>query len=337
MKILLWKIGALGDVLMTTPLVRQLRAARPEATIAYLVGRTSAAALAGNPSLTQIETFDERILSAKRAWQLPGLLPRLRGYDMVFVLDKHWVFGMLASLAGIPIRIGFDRAGAGRWHTATVPYGGLQHEVCYYLDLLAAAGLPVAFDDRDLVPPTFEDPLPVWRTAAAGGHFECPAIPPPDGYVVLINAGGNNVREQTSIRKLPDGLFEAVASQCAAHRPVVFLGSRSEREYYAHHFPTGINLAGQTTLGQAAAILRNAQAVITTDNGLMHLAGAVNQNVVAIFGPTHPARKCPPGATPVWADADCYDPRYEFDGTPVVGPFFKRLTAKQILENVRFE
>jgi ADP-heptose:LPS heptosyltransferase len=118
--------------------------------------------------------------------------------------------------------------------------------------------------------------------------------------------------------------------------PVVFLGSRSERDYYSRHFPDGINLAGQTTLGQAAAILRDAQAVVTTDNGLMHLAGAVSRRVVAIFGPTHPARKCPPGAVAVWADEDCYDPRYEFDGTLVSGPFFQRLTPEQIMEKVSF-
>jgi ADP-heptose:LPS heptosyltransferase len=40
MKVLLWKIGALGDVVMTTPLVRQLRALLPHAQVDYLVGRT---------------------------------------------------------------------------------------------------------------------------------------------------------------------------------------------------------------------------------------------------------------------------------------------------------
>src|SRR3954469_178934 len=98
MKVLLWKIGALGDVVMTTPLVRQLRARLPDAQIDYLVGRTSRVVLQGNPHLDQLLEFDERILFGAQLHRLGEILAQLRGYDLVLVLDKHWIFGWLALL-----------------------------------------------------------------------------------------------------------------------------------------------------------------------------------------------------------------------------------------------
>jgi hypothetical protein len=53
--------------------------------------------------------------------------------------------------------------------------------------------------------------------------------------------------------------------------------------------------------------------------------------VVAVFGPTHPARKCPPGARWVWGDEDLYDARYELFGTLPGGRYFERLSVQDIL------
>ena len=317
MKVLLWKIGALGDVVMTTPLVRQLRAALPDARIDYLVGRSSRAVLQGNPHLNEVHEFDEQILFAARARRLGEIVRKLRGYDVVYVLDKHWIFGWLAWLARVPSRIGFRRRPLEGWpHTRQVPYGSLRHEIDYYLDLAEAQGLPVDRTDRRL------------------------ELPPPEPYamegpyVVAINSGGNNPGEASEVRKLPAPLFEALVAQLAAKTDVVFLGSPQERAgYEALAARTGAhNLCGRTTLRQAWHILARAQAVYTTDTGLMHMAAAGNPNVVAVFGPTHPGRKCPPGVRCVWTDEDRHDPRYELLGRIPAGPFFEEVRVEDILE-----
>src|SRR3954452_24159193 len=102
MKVLLWKVGALGDVVMTTPLVRQLRARLPDARIDYLVGHSSRAVLEGNPHLSAVLEFDEQILLRAQAGRLAAIIRKLRGYDVVYVLDKHWIFGWLALPARVP-------------------------------------------------------------------------------------------------------------------------------------------------------------------------------------------------------------------------------------------
>jgi ADP-heptose:LPS heptosyltransferase len=314
--VLLWKIGALGDVLMTTPLLRQLRAQLPQARIDYLVGRSSRAVLQGNPHLDRLLEFDERILFGAQLRRLRELLAILRGYDTIYVLDKHWIFGWLAKAARIPLRIGFRRRAVEGWpHTIAVPYGRLRHEIDCYLDLAEAAGVPVARDDRALhLPP--------------GASFDLP-----QPYVVAINSGGNNPGESSDVRKLPAPLFEGLVEALAGRTPVVFLGAPQEHaDYEALSARYGArNLCGATTLPQAWSVLAQAQAVYTTDTGLMHMGAASNDRVVAVFGPTHPARKCPPGARWVWRDEELYDPQYELFGRLPRGRYFERVTVADIL------
>lgn len=319
MKVLLWKIGALGDVVMTTPLVRQLRRALPAARIDYLTGHRCTAILAGNPHLDAVRGFDDTILYRGRVTGLAKLVPLLRGYDCVFTLDKHWVFALVARLAGAPLRIGFRRRlHEGLLLTRTVRYGALRHEIDCYLDLAQAGGWPVARDDVGLVAP-------------ADAVFESGAQ-----AVVLINSGGDNANESSQVRRMPDALFGALVETCAARHPVVFVGGPSEADYYARFTGSGrSNLSGRTSLGQATSVLRGAARVITTDTGLMHVAAAVNPRVTAVFGPTHPLRKCPPGASWAWKDEAGYDPRYEVFGKVPRARFFEGLSAPDILDHAR--
>lgn len=314
--LLLWKVGALGDVLMTTPLVRQLRRALPGARIDYLTGAGCTGVLAGNPHLDEVRGFDASILYRGDIGRLGEVLPLLRGYECIFILDKHWVFPLLARAAGIPTRIGFRR----RVHeacglTRRVRYGGLRHEIDYYLDLAEVAGWPVSRSDVALEAPVSE------------------VLDADPATLVLVNSGGDNANEDSRVRRMPDRLFGALVEACAALHPVAFIGTASERAYYEHFAGAGrTNLCGRTSLAQATATLRQAARVITTDTGLMHLAAAVNRKVTAVFGPTHPLRKCPPGARWVWCDEARYDARYELYGTQPAGGHFAGLSAVDILE-----
>lgn len=316
MKILLWKIGALGDIVMTTPLVRQLRRALPGASIDYLTGSGCASILEGNPHIDQIRSFDESILYGGQVGRLREVLRLLRGYDCIFALDKHWIFPLLARLAGTPTRIGFQRRPhEGLLLTRTVRYGALRHEIDYYLDLAEAAGWPIRRDD-----------------VALEGPVEAAFALEP-GAVVLINSGGDNANESSKARRMPDTLFGELVQACAAQHPVTFVGSASEAGYYERFSGAGrTNLCGRTSLALATAVLRQAARVITTDTGLMHLAAAVNRQVTAVFGPTHPLRKCPPGARWAWGDEALYDPRYELFGSIPEGNYFRSLMVADILE-----
>jgi ADP-heptose:LPS heptosyltransferase len=315
MKILLWKIGALGDVLMTTPLIRMLRDASPDAEIDYLVGQSSAIVLEGNPRLNRVIRFNEKILYERRVGEVGSIVQALRGYDVVFVLDKHWIFALLARLANVPRRIGFARGAHEGWlHTQKVSYGALRHEIDYYLDLGQLLGAPAA-------PVAAQMELP----PSVAHAIETP-------YTVLINSGGANAFELSSVRRMPPPLFADLVSACAERGRVVFLGSSAERnDYERYATPATLNLCGQTSLPQAWSVLEGAQHVYSTDTGLMHMAAAAGASLTAVFGPTHPLRKCPPGASWAWVDEAIYQPDYELSGRIPSGSYFRGLRAEDIL------
>ena len=318
MKILLWKIGALGDVVMTTPLLRQLRHAVPEsAEIDFLTGKACVKVLEGNVHIHRVIGFDEDILFKGKFARIATILQYLRGYDAIFVLDKHWIFSLLAWMSRAPMRIGFSRrTWEGALHTHRVPYGPLRHEIHYYLDLAQAFGISVDRSDVALDLPT-SIPFPV-----------------PHPYVVLINSGGANPGERSEVRKLPVALFGALVEAFLNRTTVVFLGTQAESDYYAQFAGSRtVNLCGRTNLPQAWSVLRDAQAVYATDSGLMHMAGAVNARLTAMFGPTHPSRKCPPKARWAWSDQAIYDSAYEMFGKVPAGDYFRNMRLADILDN----
>lgn len=314
--IALLKIGALGDVLMTTPLVRQMRRALPDARIDYLVGQACGDVLEGNPAISRVIRFDESILYKRKLSQLGSLVRLLQGYDAILVLDKHWIFALLARLANAPVRVGFARRPLdGMFLTRKIPYGAVKHEIAYYLAIGQAYGVAIDFADvaMDLPPPVAR-----W-------------MEPP--YIVLVNGGGANANEQSTVRRMPERLFSELVRVSLANAKVVFLGGKDESAYYDKFTAAGtVNLCGQTSLREAWDVLKHAKAVFSTDTGLMHMAGALNPNLTAIFGPTHPARKCPPGASWAWTDQDIYDERYELYGAVPDETFFQKMTVENIMQ-----
>src|SRR4030043_1301455 len=138
--ILLFKIGALGDPLMTTPLARTPRGRFHDARIDYLTGRSFTRSLEGNPYLDSIVAFPEEIFFRRNLSGFAGLVRKIRRarYDGIFVLDRHWTFSLSAFLFGIGRRIGFDRMGR---EGVLLPDRGRfeagRPEGHYYLDLPA--------------------------------------------------------------------------------------------------------------------------------------------------------------------------------------------------------
>lgn len=73
-KILIFKTGAIGDVIMTTPFLRQLRKNYPNAQIDYLIGNTTSQILENNPNINEIIRFDEKIFFQKKIFKWKKLI-----------------------------------------------------------------------------------------------------------------------------------------------------------------------------------------------------------------------------------------------------------------------
>ena len=279
MKILLFKIGAIGNVIMTTPLLRQLRKRFPDARIDYLVGNAAAPVLEGNKDIDGIIRFDEAVIFKRKIFKIRKMAKDMqkRQYDMIFVLDRHWLLNLLSRMFRIKARVGFDRMGKeGKFLTHKVYFDGTRHEIYYYLDLLSKVSKA---DYRDLRPQIAFGKIP--KSIGRLKDFIC------------IAPGGASNPGQKAYSKLWTGYKELVQELSKKHK-IVLVGDKKDLRITRNI--TGkdiIDLAGKTTIQETAAVMKKARLVICNDTGAMHIASCVNSDVLSIFGPTDPRRFAP--------------------------------------------
>ncbi len=320
MRILLIKRGALGDILMTTPLVRQLKRHFPNAIIDYCVGRSFHAALKNNPYLNKCLLVDDHIFTLKGIVQYLKLSCAYRkNYDYVFILDKHWYFAIAACVIGGK-KIGFMRDQISRFLLdRTVIYSdSSRYQSLYYLDLLSCTGLAEPeYQDLmlDLVI-SAEDQI---RAEELSGALQLKE------YVVVVNSGGNNQYEHTGIRMLPENkILNLLQELLDQEKKVILLGGSVDTVNYQKYIaklksPTNlIDLSGKCNLAVSAWLIKNSSHFYTTDCGAMHLGVAMNvfAKMTAYFGPTSPTHFLPHQHLDcaVWRDQDIFEPEYQLNG-----------------------
>lgn len=228
LKILLFKIGALGDTLMTTPFLRQLRSNFPLARIDYLIGNTSSVVLAGNKYLDNIIKFDEHIFFKKKPWKLLALVKKIRRekYDIIFVLDKHRVFNITGRFFGIKERIGFDRdRREGNFLTQKIRYGNEKHEIYYYLDLLNGLKIRPDYNDfkMDLFLEKKDDDFAkaFWRSHGLNKKK----------VIGIAPGGGKNSGEKTEYRNWPiTNYIQLIKLLLKRNYFIILLGGPDDKE-----------------------------------------------------------------------------------------------------------
>ncbi|MCK5734760.1 MAG: glycosyltransferase family 9 protein, partial [Candidatus Latescibacteria bacterium] len=142
MNILIIQTAFIGDVVLTTPLIRATKAAFPKARVSVLVIPSTANVLGNNPYLDETIRYDKKgkdrgffdLLRLTRAL-------KARSFDIALLPHRSLRSAALARIARIPRRIGFDLSPASFLYTDVVPYRHKAHEVERNLDLLHALGV----------------------------------------------------------------------------------------------------------------------------------------------------------------------------------------------------
>ena len=336
-RILIVKRGAMGDILMATPFLRQLRQNFPQAQIDFITSSTFASTLIDNPHLSKIIEFDDKFFSLKHIVTAIKYFFSLRHkYDYVFALDKHYYFNFLISLVG-GVKIGYIREKISKlFLNKYVYYDDInRYHGLYYLDLLSALGYNPNYNDLRL-DFFIDSQSPQTSDFLVNNKL--------DNYVVVVNSGGNNSFEQTGLRMLPqDKIIQLLIHLLKTHKALL-LGGNIDLAHYANYTklinsPNLYNLAGSLTLSDSAHILKLATKIYTTDCGAMHLALSqqCQNKMVCFFGPTNPNHVLPPnsGITIYWDDEDIYDPNYALKGTlPQKNiNYFTKLNIIDVLKN----
>jgi heptosyltransferase I len=316
-RILLIKPSALGDVVHTIPLLPKLRTRFPEAQIDWFITPENAELVRHHPALSGVVIFERKKLARfGRGWDATlesvRLLAELRRARYELVIDLHGQMrSALFTLAtGAPVRIGFDRpvrkalTGSTHHELRNVPQRGWAG---------AREGSWMAYSHR--IPIATLDVHAIERYLWLGpmlGLDDAPA----DGRIFLSPAA--EVEAERLLGRLTSQSFAALVPGTmweTKHWPaerfaevgqwferqgfgVVVLGTKRDRRLakrIVERCPSAIDLCGQTTPSQLAAIVKRAAICVTNDSGAMHLAVALETPVVSVFGPTNPVHIGPYG------------------------------------------
>ncbi len=300
--LLVIKLRYIGDVVLATPVIRQLREGYPGARITMCVNAGTEAVLKRNEDLDEIlivrrgSLFEQvRFLAALRR----------RRFDCVVDLTDGDRSAFLTWLSGAPVRVGFNQEA--RWrgvlYTALVQGTGSMHRVERDLEALRPLGLapkasPLVLktDPEDEAEAT----AVLEETGLDGRHG--------DGPLVALQPGA-----RYWFKAWPPERFAQLADRLAQELGCrVFVGgSREERDLaerirvLARSRP--VVLAGRVSLSGYAAVLRRCALFVGNDNGPMHMAAALGVPVVALFGPSDPTvwAPCAERKAVIYKGLDC--------------------------------
>ncbi|HXT71219.1 MAG TPA: glycosyltransferase family 9 protein [Vicinamibacterales bacterium] len=302
MTILLVRPRLIGDVLLTTPLVRALRRRYPEATLLYLVEAMAAPIVRANPHVS--ETI---VITHRRGWRRIAedwsIARRLRARRIDVALDLHggprssWL--TFASRA--KMRVGYDVSGRGWMYTHLVPRPrgyAPRHSVLNQWDLLApvdSAFLSPPDPDRDRLEMPVEDAARGAIRARLTSH----GVRDADAVIVMHVGAGND------FRRWPAASFAEVAAALAREgrgRALVVVGAAGDtptiREVASHAGRAAgedvrVVEAVDWPLTELRALMDRASLFVGGDSGPMHIAAAADVPIVALFGPTLPVHWAP--------------------------------------------
>ncbi|SVD90078.1 uncharacterized protein METZ01_LOCUS442932, partial [marine metagenome] len=150
-KILLIKLGAIGELVMASPFFDQLRKHFPHSEIVLVVGRSSFAVVEHNPNINRFVLVDDLVFYhgsvLTRVFEFFRLILKLREkeFNLSFVLQRAWPFRLLSGLAGVPVRVGFGYSRKDFFLTHPVVIDHIQNETESYLDLLRKMNIHAVF------------------------------------------------------------------------------------------------------------------------------------------------------------------------------------------------
>ncbi len=275
MKILVIRFSSIGDIVLTTPVVRCLKK-QLSAEVHYLSKQSFRQVLAANPHLDKIFTIQKKVKE---------VLPLLRAEKYDAIIDLHHNLRSLQvkwCLGGKHYT--FDKINFQKWLIVNFKVNRLPrvHIVDRYLDTVKPFGIINDGQGLDyFIPPEEEVDIASLSTVLESRH---PTILPFSYLAFVIGAAH-------ATKRLPVNKIISICKQLAM--PVVLLGGQEDAQ-------TGVQIAqavgervlnacGKLKLSQSASVIKQSQQVITHDTGLMHIAAAFRKEIISIWGNTIPA------------------------------------------------
>jgi ADP-heptose:LPS heptosyltransferase len=266
MNILILRYSSIGDIVLTSPVVRCLRKSFPEAEIAFATKTTFRNLVAYNPYLSRFFLLDR---------DFQHHLSELKAFKPDLIVDLHHNLRTARIKTALRCRsCSFDKLNLEKWLLVNfkwnlMPY---RHVVDRYMQTLSGEGVVYDGQGLDFFFPDPYDDGPV------------NALLPPQNTFTAYAVGG-----QYGTKKLPADLMRNVLQDMS--EPVVLLGDKKDAttiQEAVQDLPGVTNLCGRLDLFGSAAVLRAARRVISHDSGLMHISAALKKPIASLWGNTVP-------------------------------------------------
>jgi heptosyltransferase-2 len=288
-KILIIRLSSLGDVILTTPLIRRLRQNFPEAELDFIVRREYAELLHNNPRINEIIEFDVK-LGFYGLWKLKKYLKN-RNYAVILDIHNN-------------LRSRYLCLGMGSFVSKTRIMRIRKQQFIRFLLVKFKINLYERLYGRTI--PVWEkylrtaQPL-IGKTETKDGKPEIFLSKEAENKGIIIQSQLLGNKDYITVapgakhltKRWPAEYYSEFLGRIHRETKIkaVLIGGGDDVELskqILHHCPsgTGISLAGQLSIQETAAVMRRSRLLITNDSGLMHVADALGVPLIAIFGST---------------------------------------------------
>ena len=280
-----------GDAVMTVPALRQLRRLFPNAHLTLATRSWAKGLFADVDYIDDLLVHESSglrsVVQQVRAW-------RKREFDLAVIFPNSLETALVASLARVPVRIGYATEGRQKLLTDPLPlpeWRHSKHEVFYYLKLIAELEWLVNHEQTFLeTQPDASLEVSDARRSAAREFLRSYGVQTGDAPVVALCPGSINSRA----KRWPVERYAALADKLIErlNAKVLLVGSAAEAEVSAavnaqmRH--KAVDLTGKTSLAELVALLSLVDLLVTNDTGPAHIAAALGRPTLVIFGPTNP-------------------------------------------------
>ena len=292
-KILLIKMGAVGDLIMASSFFEAVRHNFPQAQISHLVSDQLVHTVKANPNIDRFIPADSNALykgswfsRLREVFRLVSLLRKER-FDAVFVLHWAWQFNLLTFLCGIPVRVGFKRNWGRLFLTHGVRPNETQSNREAYLNLLRVFGVPARYQKSHYYLSGEEDRF-------LETFIEEHRMSAKEQLIALAPGGGRNIKQTMLTRLWPvDRYMELIGNflEAGPYRIVLIAGPDDGPviQPILDRYPQCIDTRA-LSFGEKASILRRCRLLVGNDSAPIHMASAMRVPTYSLWGPTNPKR-----------------------------------------------
>jgi heptosyltransferase II len=295
-KILLIKLGAVGELVMASPFFDQLRKHFPHSEIILVVGRSSYPAIKNNPNINNFilandfDLYHAGVIG--KVFEFFRLIFKLRKeeIDLSFVLQRAWPFRLLSYLAGIPVRVGFGSIREGFFLTHSIFTHQNQNESESYLDLLRKVGITAVFKK------TFyhlSDEEKYFKSL----FLERYSIVEGEEVIAIAPGSGDSAKRIMLTKRWPANSYIELIQRLQRERSfrVILVGGPLDRcitNDILQACPDCLD-ATDLSFGEMASIFRRCSLFLGNDNAPLHIASSMGVPCIGIFDPTDPKKWAP--------------------------------------------